>query len=59
MIFSMEFQGLGLRHLQPFDDSIEVFSIDYPHYNNGFIMYPVEDSKISRPNPVERRFESF
>lgn len=43
----------------PFDDSFEVFPIDHTHYNDGFIMYPIEDSKISRPNPVERRFESF
>jgi len=40
-------KSLGLRQFQFFNDSHGIFPINHTHYNNGFIMYPIEDSKIS------------
>jgi hypothetical protein len=33
--------------------------MDHAQYNNGFIMQPVEDSKIPHPNPVDWWLECF
>ena len=38
---------IRLRQLQSFDDSIELFPIDHTHNNDGFLLYPVEDSIIA------------